>query len=156
MEKKESAFKWCRHVLDNPSPEMEAACCALIKMLDQGKQALQTHSHTHYLTNILDIKEDSFNGIHFLYCQDQDVSSTNVLQFPIMLPGSLWAPLWIKPLPVQQQIHLTVQVISFLKSYTLNFNHETWVIILHSFLHTQMTFTLQHSYTWCSFFISFG
>lgn len=129
---------------------MEAACRALIKMLDQGKRVPQTHSPTHYLTNILDIKEDSFNGIHFLYCQDQDVSSTNVLQFPIMLPVSLWAPLWIILLPVQQQIHLTVQVISFLKS--LNFNHETWVIILHSFLHTQMTFILQHSYTWCRFF----
>lgn len=129
---------------------MEAACRALIKMLDQGKRVPQTHSPTHYLTNILDIKEDSFNGIHFLYCQDQDVSSTNVLQFPIMLPVSLWAPLWIILLPVQQQIHLTVQVISFLKS--LNFNHETWVIILHSFLHTQMTFILQHSYTLCRSF----
>ncbi|XP_005472075.1 SLAIN motif-containing protein-like isoform X1 [Oreochromis niloticus] len=38
VEKKESAFKWCRHVLDNPSPEMEAACRVLIKMLDQGSR----------------------------------------------------------------------------------------------------------------------
>ncbi|XP_050934758.1 SLAIN motif-containing protein-like [Lates calcarifer] len=35
VEKTESALKWCRHVLDNPSPEMEAACCLLIHRLDQ-------------------------------------------------------------------------------------------------------------------------
>ncbi|GLD46952.1 SLAIN motif-containing protein-like protein [Lates japonicus] len=35
VEKTESALRWCRHVLDNPSPEMEAACCHLIHRLDQ-------------------------------------------------------------------------------------------------------------------------
>ncbi|XP_047463223.1 SLAIN motif-containing protein-like isoform X2 [Mugil cephalus] len=35
VETKESALRWCRHVLDNPSPEMEAACRLLTNMLDQ-------------------------------------------------------------------------------------------------------------------------
>ncbi|XP_035864932.1 SLAIN motif-containing protein-like isoform X5 [Sander lucioperca] len=35
VERSESALKWCRHVLDNPSPEMEAACRSLINRLDQ-------------------------------------------------------------------------------------------------------------------------
>lgn len=39
-----SALTWCRHVLDNPSPEMEAACRLLTNKLDQSKQATQTHS----------------------------------------------------------------------------------------------------------------
>ncbi|KAM4545754.1 SLAIN motif-containing protein-like [Odontesthes bonariensis] len=36
---KESAFIWCRHILDNPSPEMEAACRALTKKLDQTSRS---------------------------------------------------------------------------------------------------------------------
>ncbi|XP_031713234.1 SLAIN motif-containing protein-like [Anarrhichthys ocellatus] len=35
VERSESALRWCRHVLDNPSPEMEAACRSLINRLDQ-------------------------------------------------------------------------------------------------------------------------
>ncbi|KAI9527404.1 hypothetical protein NQZ68_030856 [Dissostichus eleginoides] len=34
-ERSESALRWCRHVLDNPSPEMEAACRSLINWLNQ-------------------------------------------------------------------------------------------------------------------------
>ncbi|XP_035034591.1 SLAIN motif-containing protein-like isoform X2 [Hippoglossus stenolepis] len=33
-EKSESALTWCRHVLDNPSPEVEAACRQLMNRLD--------------------------------------------------------------------------------------------------------------------------
>nr|XP_054586568.1 SLAIN motif-containing protein-like [Nothobranchius furzeri] len=35
FEEKQSALRWCRHVLDNPSPEMEAARRGLMKKLDQ-------------------------------------------------------------------------------------------------------------------------
>ncbi|XP_074467951.1 SLAIN motif-containing protein-like [Sebastes fasciatus] len=35
VERSESALRWCRHVLDNPSPEMELACRLLINRLDQ-------------------------------------------------------------------------------------------------------------------------
>ncbi|XP_071317119.1 SLAIN motif-containing protein-like [Trachinotus anak] len=35
VEKTESALRWCRRVLDNPSPEMKAACRLLINKLDE-------------------------------------------------------------------------------------------------------------------------
>lgn len=41
-EKTESALGWSRHVLDNPSPDVEAACRSLINRLEQSKLAAQT------------------------------------------------------------------------------------------------------------------
>lgn len=35
----DSALRWCRHVLDNPSPETAAVCRSLINRLDQGKHS---------------------------------------------------------------------------------------------------------------------
>ncbi|KAI3373567.1 hypothetical protein L3Q82_022157 [Scortum barcoo] len=40
----DSALGWCRHVLDNPSPEVEAACRVLINRLDQRSSS---HSYLH-------------------------------------------------------------------------------------------------------------
>ncbi|KAM4619796.1 SLAIN motif-containing protein-like [Polymixia lowei] len=42
----EPALKWCRQVLDNPSPEMEAACRVLINTLDQRSRGfLSNHAY---------------------------------------------------------------------------------------------------------------
>lgn len=40
---KEPALRWCRHVFDNPSPEMEAARRVLMKKLDQSEKAARVH-----------------------------------------------------------------------------------------------------------------
>lgn len=48
-EEGDSALRWCRHVLDNPSPETAAACRSLINRLDQGKHSLWK---PHHLLNI--------------------------------------------------------------------------------------------------------
>ncbi|AWP00215.1 putative SLAIN motif-containing protein-like [Scophthalmus maximus] len=43
VEKSESALRWCRRVLDNPSPEVEAACRQLINRLhENAKQSCQS------------------------------------------------------------------------------------------------------------------
>lgn len=44
VERNESALAWSRHVLDNPSPEMEVARRVLINRLNQRKQIIQTHT----------------------------------------------------------------------------------------------------------------
>ncbi|XP_044079643.1 SLAIN motif-containing protein-like [Siniperca chuatsi] len=36
VERSESALRWCRHVLDNPSPQTETACRSLTNKLDQS------------------------------------------------------------------------------------------------------------------------
>lgn len=43
VENDESALRWCRHVLDNPSPEMKAACRVLINRLEQSKRTALNH-----------------------------------------------------------------------------------------------------------------
>ncbi|KAK1882790.1 SLAIN motif-containing protein-like [Dissostichus eleginoides] len=47
-ERSESALRWCRHVLDNPSPEMEAACRSLINWLNQNHNELSISRDTIY------------------------------------------------------------------------------------------------------------
>lgn len=63
LERGQSALRWCRHVLDNPSPEIEAACRSLIKKLDQRKKASSTDSRT---ANICDLKGW---GLRFTSCR---------------------------------------------------------------------------------------
>ncbi|XP_032431866.1 SLAIN motif-containing protein-like [Xiphophorus hellerii] len=53
FEERESALRWCRHVLDNPSPEMEAARRGLMNKLDPRSRyyfcrhaAVSTHSQS--------------------------------------------------------------------------------------------------------------
>ncbi|XP_068187989.1 SLAIN motif-containing protein-like [Antennarius striatus] len=48
-ERNESALGWCRHILDNPSPDMEAACRSLINKLDQRlNSCYYRHSANHH------------------------------------------------------------------------------------------------------------
>lgn len=54
---KESALGWCRHVLDNPTPEMEAACRVLMNKLDPSRTEAQMH-HTH----VVDFQK-TFDGV---------------------------------------------------------------------------------------------
>ncbi|XP_044227075.1 SLAIN motif-containing protein-like [Thunnus albacares] len=42
-ERSESALRWCRHVLDNPSPQMEAARHLLMNRLDQKSSTSSSH-----------------------------------------------------------------------------------------------------------------
>ncbi|XP_034746906.1 SLAIN motif-containing protein-like isoform X3 [Etheostoma cragini] len=80
VERSESALRWCRHVLDNPSPEMEAACRSLINRLDQrssmchfyrrpavGSSTDKTSvSTTHNISNSTDYRLQDITDVHIM------------------------------------------------------------------------------------------
>ncbi|XP_051793174.1 SLAIN motif-containing protein-like isoform X1 [Acanthochromis polyacanthus] len=57
-ENRESALRWCRHVFDNPSPEMEAACRVLMNVLDQ-KSSHPFYRRPGLLHHAASVSEDS-------------------------------------------------------------------------------------------------
>ncbi|XP_031176002.1 SLAIN motif-containing protein-like isoform X3 [Sander lucioperca] len=87
VERSESALKWCRHVLDNPSPEMEAACRSLINRLDQrssmshfyrrpavGSSTDKTSvSTTHNISDSSDYRLQDITDVHIM-AQIQEAS----------------------------------------------------------------------------------
>ncbi|TDH04821.1 hypothetical protein EPR50_G00136470 [Perca flavescens] len=60
-ERSESALKWCRHVLDNPSPEMEAACRSLINRLEQNNEL-----SFHYDSMSTDYRLQDITDVHIM------------------------------------------------------------------------------------------
>ncbi|KAF1378722.1 hypothetical protein PFLUV_G00193470 [Perca fluviatilis] len=61
VERSESALKWCRHVLDNPSPEMEAACRSLINRLEQNNEL-----SFHYDSMSTDYRLQDITDVHIM------------------------------------------------------------------------------------------
>ncbi|XP_028451536.1 SLAIN motif-containing protein-like isoform X2 [Perca flavescens] len=79
-ERSESALKWCRHVLDNPSPEMEAACRSLINRLEQRSSMCHFYRHpavgfstektsvstTHNISDSSDYRLQDITDVHIM------------------------------------------------------------------------------------------
>ncbi|XP_039633996.1 SLAIN motif-containing protein-like isoform X2 [Perca fluviatilis] len=80
VERSESALKWCRHVLDNPSPEMEAACRSLINRLEQRSSMCHFYRHpavdsstdktsvstTHNISDSSDYRLQDITDVHIM------------------------------------------------------------------------------------------